>query len=338
MTVATTDNAVARRAEAVGSVEQARPNLAQMIERMRPEIARALPKHMDADRMARIALTLLRQTPKLGECTPESFLGALMTCSQLGMEPGPTQEAYIIPRWNKEADNGTDPGSGKQRPKGAMEASFQLGYQGMVKLFWQHPLAAMIDAQAVHKEDAFDFELGTNAHLFHRPAKQDRGNVVCWYSIVKLTNGGMAFRVMYPAEVERHRQHSQAPNSPAWKSSYDEMAKKTCIRAMFKLLPKSAEIARALAHDETIRTDAAMDAIDAPQIEAVPDRPMLSEADADAERDRLWALIAENAPDDWDHARIEKEFEGGFGLPMAQATIEQLDSLLARVRSLSGAQ
>ncbi len=336
MTIATTDSAVARRAEAVGAIEQVRPTLSQMIDRMRPEIARALPKHMDADRMARIALTLLRQTPKLNDCTPESFLGALMTCSQLGMEPGPTQEAYIIPRWNKDADNGLG-ANGKPLPKGAMEASFQLGYQGMVKLFWQHPLAAMIDAQAVHANDEFEFELGTNAHLFHRPAKRERGNVVCWYSIAKLTNGGLAFRVMYPAEVEQHRARSQAPNSPAWKSSYDEMAKKTCIRAMFKLLPKSAEIAQALAHDETIRTDSALDAIDAPQLESIPDRPMLSEADAEAERDRLWALIQENAPDDWDHERIEKEFEAGFGAQMAQATVEQLDSLLARVRSLRGA-
>lgn len=336
MTVATTNAAVERRANAVGVSESARPTLAQMVEGMRPQIARALPKHMDADRMARIALTLLRQTPKLNECTPESFLGALMTCSQLGMEPGPTQEAYIIPRWNKDADNGKD-ANGKERPKGAMEASFQLGYQGMVKLFWQHPLAAMIDAQTVHENDEFEFELGSNAHLFHRPSREERGDVLCWYSIARLANGGMAFRVMYPAEVEKRRLRSQAPNSPAWKGSYDEMAKKSCIRSMYKLLPKSTEIARALAHDETVRVDATLDAIDAPVIESVPDRPMLSQADADAERDRLWALIADNAPDGWDHARIEKEFESGFGVPMAQASIEQLDNLLARVRALGGA-
>jgi recombination protein RecT len=90
-------NAVARRAENVGAVQQngqQPPNLSQQIERMRPEIARALPKHMDAVRIARIALTTLRRTPKLGQCSPESFLGALMTCSQLGVEPGgPTGEA-----------------------------------------------------------------------------------------------------------------------------------------------------------------------------------------------------------------------------------------------------
>ncbi|NKV63713.1 hypothetical protein GS924_06770 [Rhodococcus hoagii] len=59
---------------------------------MKPELQRALPKHMDPDRMARIALTVLRQTPKLNECKPESFLGALMTAAQVGLEPGPLGE------------------------------------------------------------------------------------------------------------------------------------------------------------------------------------------------------------------------------------------------------
>lgn len=281
-------NAVARRAETVGQAVQQRPNLQQQIERMRPEIARALPKHMDADRMARIALTLLRQTPKLNECTPESFLGALMTCSQLGMEPGPTQEAYIIPRWNKEIDNGKD-ANGKNLPKGAMEASFQLGYQGMVKLFWQHPLAAMIDAQAVRENDEFDYGLGLDSRfLTHKPARRGRGNAICWYSVAKLNNGGSAFQVLWPEDVEWHRSRSQAPNSPAWKGSYDSMAKKTCIRVMFKLLPKSAEIARALSHDETVRTDSSLEAIDTPvyvAIEAGEPTEARSRADgyADAE-------------------------------------------------------
>ncbi|WP_199841289.1 recombinase RecT, partial [Streptomyces scabiei] len=95
-------NAVARRADNVGRVEQngqqSKPTMARQIERMKPEIARALPKHMDADRMARIALTLIRKNPDLATCSAESFLGELMTCSQLGFEPGsPTQEAFIVP-------------------------------------------------------------------------------------------------------------------------------------------------------------------------------------------------------------------------------------------------
>ena len=77
-----------------------KPPTAQLIEQMKPEIGRALPKHLSPDRMARIATTVLRQNPQLARCTPESFLGALMTASQLGLEPGPIGEAYLVPFGN----------------------------------------------------------------------------------------------------------------------------------------------------------------------------------------------------------------------------------------------
>lgn len=243
-------NAVAQRAQNVGQVEQAgehqKPTMAQQIERMKPEIARVLPKHMDADRIARIALTLIRKNPDLADCTTESFLGALMTCSQLGFEPGsPTQEAYIIPR------------------KG--QAEFQLGYQGMVTLFYQHPMAASLKVETVYERDFFEHEEGLSESLVHRPHRDGpRGNAVAYYSVATLVNGAKTFKVMYPAEIEARRQKSSGSNSPAWRNHYDEMAKKTVLRNHFKALPKSAALARAMAHDETVRTDAEPDAIDVP--------------------------------------------------------------------------
>lgn len=239
--------AVARRAETVGTVQQnggqAAPTLQQQIERMKPEMARVLPEHMDADRMARIALTLLRKNPDLAACTAESFLGALMTCSQLGMEPGPQQEAYIVPR------------------KG--EAEFQLGYQGMVSLFYRHPLAASLTVETVHANDHFEHEEGLYQNLVHRPCKDGpRGPAIAYYSVARLTNGGATFKVMYSREVEEHRQKHTSPKSRAWQTSYDEMAKKTVLRRHFKALPKSVELALAMAYDGTVRTDATPDAID----------------------------------------------------------------------------
>ncbi|WP_405548818.1 recombinase RecT [Streptomyces microflavus] len=242
-------NAVARRAENVGAVQQnenQKPTLAQQIERMKPELARALPKHMSADRMARIALTLIRKNPELANCTTESFLGALMTCSQLGFEPGsPTQEAFIVPY------------------KG--EATFQLGYQGMVTLFYQHPMASSIKVETVREHDYFEHEEGLEEKLIHRPCKTGpRGKAIAYYSVARLVNGGRTFKVMYPTEIEERRQKLPSKNSPAWRNSFDEMAKKTVLRNHFKALPKSAELARAMANDGTVRTDADPDVIDVP--------------------------------------------------------------------------
>ncbi|MDK4605734.1 recombinase RecT, partial [Kingella kingae] len=61
----------------------------------------ALPKHLTADRLARIATTEIRRVPALGTCSPESFLGAIMQCGQLGLEPSNgLGQAYLIPFGN----------------------------------------------------------------------------------------------------------------------------------------------------------------------------------------------------------------------------------------------
>jgi recombination protein RecT len=91
--VSQTTSALAKRQQQTADRQR---TLAQKIEQMKPEIARALPRHLNPDRVARIAVTVMRRTPKLAECTPESFLGALMTCAQLGLEPGPLGHAYLV--------------------------------------------------------------------------------------------------------------------------------------------------------------------------------------------------------------------------------------------------
>lgn len=244
--------AVARRAQQTGTVQPAGgTTLQQQIERMKPEIARALPKHLDADRVARIALTTLRRTPKLAQCTPESFLGALMTCSQLGVEPGgPTGEAYLVPF------------------KG--EVTFVLGYKGMASLFWRSPLAKSLSAQVVYEGDHFDYEYGLEQKLAHKPALSGRGKPIAYYAVATTTTGGSAFVVLSPEDVEKHRKHSPFPNGGPWKDHYEAMAKKTCVRELFKLLPVSVELAQADGQDGTIRTDAALDAIDAPALTSTP--------------------------------------------------------------------
>ena len=62
------------------------------------EIAKALPKVMTPERFTRIALSAVSNTPKLAQCTPKSFLAAMMNAAQLGLEPNtPLGQAYLIP-------------------------------------------------------------------------------------------------------------------------------------------------------------------------------------------------------------------------------------------------
>jgi len=50
---------------------------------VKAQFALALPKHLSADRFARVAITALTRTPKLAECTPESFMRCLLDLSAL---------------------------------------------------------------------------------------------------------------------------------------------------------------------------------------------------------------------------------------------------------------
>lgn len=79
------------------------------------------------------------------------------------------------------------------------------------------------------------------------------GAVTFVYAVANLKGGGVQFEVMSRAEIEAVRSQSKAGTSGPWVSHWDEMAKKTCIRRLFKYLPVSIEIARAIDVDE--RTD-----------------------------------------------------------------------------------
>ncbi|MEU5302242.1 recombination protein RecT [Streptomyces noursei] len=228
------------------------PNLVQFVQSMRGEIARALPAHVaNPERIARIALTELRRVEHLAECTQESFGGALMTCAQLGLEPGGALgEAYLLPFWSKKAR--------------AYEVQLVIGYQGMIRLFWQHPAAAGLAAHTVYENDDFEFEYGLDPVLRHKPARSNRGRPTDYYAVAKMANGGSAFVVMSVEDVEAIRQRSKSRDSGPWSTDYDAMARKTVIRQLFKLLPKSAELARAVAHDETVRRDASPEGLDVP--------------------------------------------------------------------------
>jgi len=221
---------------AVAQQEQP-PTLAGLIEQMKPQIARALPKHMDPDRVARIALTVVRQTPQLARCNPQSFLGALMTAAQLGLEPGPLGEAYFVPY--------------------GQDVTFIPGYRGLVKLAWQSGLMKSIAAHTVHERDEFDYAYGLEPVLRHKPALTNRGEVIAVYAAAVLKDGGSAFVVLSTEDVEQIRARSKAGRNGPWVTDWEAMARKTAVRQLIRWLPLSSElrnVATAAALDESVRT------------------------------------------------------------------------------------
>lgn len=244
-----------------------KPSLATLIAQMRPEIARALPNQMSPDRMSRIALTVVRQTPALARCTPESFFGALLTASQLGLEPGPTGEAYLVPYGNV--------------------CTFVPGYRGLIKLARNSGQLVDIWAEIVYENDTFRYSLGLHRDLVHEPATGARGKPVAAYAAAQLRDGGTPFVVMTEAEVEAIRARSKAGRNGPWVTDWSAMAKKTAIKQLIKWLPLSAELRAAATLDGAVRTDAG------PLIEAEP-------TFIDGEVDDTTPAIAAVADDDED--------------------------------------
>ena len=229
-------------------------SLQNLIEKSVKELGRALPDGLRPERLVRIALTCIRLNPDLGRCTPESFLGALFTSAQLGVEPI-AGRAYILPFNNN-----------RKKPDGTWhsvkEAQFILGYRGVADLFYRHDKAVQLDWGVIHENDTFDFEYGTNSHLRHIPAIVNRGEVLSYYVVATLQSGGKPFLVMSKEECLEHaKKHSKTWDKKAnkfydsspWATAEDAMCLKTVLIQLAKLLPLSVETQRALATDETSR-------------------------------------------------------------------------------------
>ena len=187
------------------------------------QISAALPKvGITPERFTRLVLSALSTTPDLAQCEPKSFLGAMMTCAQMGMEPNtPLGQAYLIPYNN--------------RRKGIKECQYKLGYKGLIELAHRSGQVQTIFAEAVCENDEFTYELGVDAKLIHKPRLDGpRGNVTCYYAVWKGTDGGYGFAVMSRDDIIRHRNmFSKAQNSP-WDTNFDEMAKKTVLKKALK--------------------------------------------------------------------------------------------------------
>ena len=222
------------------SVPQKKNNQITMkdwIDKSMKQIAKALPSTITPDRFARMATTAVTLNPDLGKCTPASFIGAMLTAASLGLEPNtPLGQAYLIPYNNYKT--------------GAKEAQFQIGYRGMIELAHRSGEFVSIEAHVVYENDEFDYELGLEPKLKHKPAMKNRGQITWVYAVYKLKSGGYGFEVMSKEDIDAHRaKYSKAKNSP-WTTAWEGMAKKTVIKQALKYAPLKSEFVRATMSDE----------------------------------------------------------------------------------------
>jgi recombination protein RecT len=233
---------------------------------------------MDADRILRIAMTALRQTPKLGACTPASFIGALFQSAQLGLEPSNgLGYAWLIPY--------------------GRDVTFVLGYRGLLELARRSGEISELYAYPVYAADHFNFTLGLHRNIDHQPAvdaEPTDKDLVAVYAVAKFKDGGEDFEVMTRGQVDAIRKRSKAGGSGPWVTDYAEMARKTVLKRLCKRLPLAVESQNAIAQDETIKTTLAADMTQVPDASETPD--VFAGQIVDVETGEVTEAVTEDAP------------------------------------------
>jgi len=214
-------------------------------------LADALPKHITADRLVGMFTMVINTNPELLQCSQASLIGAIVQTAQLGLMPGNINQCYYVPFNNKKKDGSV-----------VKEVQFILSYRGMIELVNRSGKAAILAAECVHENDQWHYQQGLNPELDHIPAETNRGRVIGAYCIAKdSVIGEKLFVFLNREEIDKVRGASRAGQSDysPWAKWYEEMAKKTAIKRICKLLPLTVDIQKKISTDETIKTVVAED-------------------------------------------------------------------------------
>ena len=203
------------------------------LQKMKGQIEAALPRHMTPDRMARIALTALRVTPKLFQCTPESFYGSIIAASQLGLEPGVNGQCYLIPYGNT--------------------CTLVPGWKGLMDLVSRAGRSSAWTG-AVKPGDFFEYSLGSSPKVTHEPGDDDSGEFTHVYAVGWVKDAQWPIlEVWSRAKVMRHlKQNNKVGDKHyalAGKDNLEMYGRKVVLLQVIKYLPSSIELRDASALD-----------------------------------------------------------------------------------------
>ena len=201
--------------------------------KMQPEFAAALPPQIPVEKFIRTTLTAVQMNPDLLQADRRSLLGACMKAAQDGLLLDGREAAPVI-----------------FNTKEGKKVQYMPMVGGILKKIRNSGELASISAQVVYDKDNFQYELGDNESITHKPfLGEDRGKQIAVYAVAKTKDGAIYREVMSVADVEKVRAASRAGKFGPWVDWWDEMAKKTVIRRMAKRLPSSADLDSVLQAD-----------------------------------------------------------------------------------------
>jgi len=243
------------------------------IERMGPEFAKALPEisGVTPRRLIRTAMTDIRRNPELAECDRASLFSAIMTCAELGLEPGSGMNyVHLIPREN--------------RKLGVKEVSIIVDYKGLIVLM-ERGGNVTVDSGIIYEKDHCIYKRGTKQCLEIEPylGPEDPGEIIATFAIARYKDGSEKIEVKSRREIDFIRDKFQPKNEYArkyhpWTQHFPSMARKTAIRALANYIPKNEHVSRAIEIENSFERNMALPhldigAISIPAGEKIEDQP-----------------------------------------------------------------
>jgi recombination protein RecT len=214
---------------ATGKEDNPLTALNHYLTRLKPQIALALPKHLTADRMTRLAMTAFSTTPKLQECSLESIAGSIMTAAALGLEPNVDGQCFLVPY--------------------GRTCQCVPGWKGLVDLVSRSGRAAVWTG-AVFEGDEFDYALGDSPFVRHRPGEENDPDALTHVYAIGRVNGS-DYPVIEVWTVGKVRKHRDKYNKQGGKHysfrDWEMYARKIPLLQVLKYMPKSIEMSNAIA-------------------------------------------------------------------------------------------
>ena len=200
--------------------------------KMEPQFAMVLPPHISPAKFIRVLMTAAQENPDLINADRQSLYSAAMKCAQDGLIPD-KREAVIL------------------AIKGVAVYWPMIG--GILKKVRNSGELATISAHVVYDHDQFEYELGDNERILHRPMLEgDRGKPKLVYAIAKTKDGGIYREIMTREQVMQVKAMSKAPGSLMWTAFEDEGWKKVCMRRLSKRLPMSTDLEQLFQRDDEL--------------------------------------------------------------------------------------
>ncbi len=222
--------ATALRDAATGEKPQGKiAAFSSFLDKMKPQLALALPKHLNADRLARLALTTFSGSAEMQRCSATSIAASLMTAGQLGLEPGVNGQGYLIPY--------------------AGVCTFVPGWKGLVDLVARSGRATVWTG-VVMPGDEFEYQLGDSPFCRHKPGDAVDGEFTHVYAIGRVRDAQMPVievwkRSKVTAHLKAYNKVGGRHYAHANENNFEMYGRKIALQQVLKYMPQSVELAAA---------------------------------------------------------------------------------------------